>query len=114
MYNIVEINGKQLWLEAGRIYTTNKLSIKPGSKLNFKRILLIRESSDVEETKLQIGTPYIKRNVESNVKATVLNHFRMKKVIVYKMKPKKKMRRKQGHRQQLTRFMVDNIVMEKN
>ena len=110
MYSIVEINGKQLWLEAGRIYTTNKLSIKPGSQLNFKRILLIRESSDIEETKLQIGTPYIKQDVTSNVKATVLNHFRMKKVLVYKMKPKKKMRRKIGHRQVGSKFVVTQII----
>jgi large subunit ribosomal protein L21 len=44
------------------------------------------------------------------VKGTVMRHFRDRKVIVYKMQPKKKTRKKRGHRQEVTRWMVDEIV----
>ena len=82
--------------------STTKIDIK-----NFILIVLMVNNGGTVE----LGKPYLE-NVQ--VHATVLEHFRGPKIIVYKMKPKKKMRRKQGHRQQLTRFMVDNIVMEKN
>ena len=96
MYSIVEINGRQLWVETGRIYTTNRLPLKPGSQVNLTRILLTNEAlSDSNESKLRLGKPYIKRgDTKTNVKVTILNHFQKKKVIVYKMKPKKKMQRK--------------------
>jgi large subunit ribosomal protein L21 len=41
----------------------------------------------------------------------VISHLRGRKVIIYKMKPKKKTRKKQGHRQELTRLMIDTIQM---
>ncbi|MFM6409264.1 MAG: 50S ribosomal protein L21, partial [Microcystis sp.] len=43
------------------------------------------------------------------VEGTVMQHRRGKKVIVYKMRPKKKTRKKRGHRQEITRFMIDSI-----
>jgi large subunit ribosomal protein L21 len=45
------------------------------------------------------------------VTGTVVSHLRGRKVIIYKMKPKKKTRKKQGHRQELTRLMIDTIQM---
>ncbi len=105
-YAIIEIGGKQLWVESGKFYSVNYLATEPGNKLLLNRVLMVNNGGTVE-----LGKPYLE-NVQ--VHATVLEHFRGPKIIVYKMKPKKKMRRKQGHRQQLTRFMVDNIVMEKN
>lgn len=101
MYTIAEIGGKQVWLETGKIYSTNHLPVKPGSKINFNRVLLLNDGS-----KLQIGTPYLK---SVGVNVTVLNHFRENKVLVYKMKPKKKMRRLKGHRQEMSKFVVNEI-----
>ena len=90
MYSIVEVSGKQIWLEVGRIYTTNRIALKPGSQLNFTRILLTNEKDTTNGTNsLKIGTPYIKQ-LESKVNAIVLNHFKAKKVMVFKMKRKKK------------------------
>ena len=115
MYSIAEINGKQTWLETGRIYVTNRMPVKAGSKVSLTRILLTNEQNigqqdSFDAVKVKIGTPYIKRSeTESNVKVTVLNHFREQKVIVYKMKPKKKMRRKMGHRQSASKFVVTEI-----
>ena len=112
MYSIVEINGRQIWVETGRIYTTNRLPLKPGSQVNLTRILLTKESlGDSNELKVRVGKPYIKRaETKTNVKVTVLNHEKKKKVIVYKMKPKKKMQRKMGHRQAISKFVVTEII----
>ena len=60
--------------------------------------------------KISIGKPYIKN---ANIELEVISHKRDKKVIVYKMRPKKKTRRKMGHRQELTRVMVKSINIGK-
>jgi large subunit ribosomal protein L21 len=46
------------------------------------------------------------------VETTVLKHYRGKKILVYKMKPKKKTRKKRGHRQELTRLLVHSITLD--
>ena len=53
-----------------------------------------------------LGTPYVK---DASVSLKVMAHRRGPKVIVYKMRPKKKTRSKNGHRQELTRVMVESI-----
>ena len=85
MYSIVEINGRQIWVETGRIYATNHLPLKPGSQLNLTRILLTKETLvNANELKIKVGKPYIKREeTKTNVKVTILNHFQKKKVVVY-------------------------------
>ena len=65
------------------------------------KILLIKEKD-----KVSIGKPYIKN---AKIELEVVSHKRDKKIIVYKMRPKKKTRRKMGHRQELTRVMVKSI-----
>jgi large subunit ribosomal protein L21 len=55
---------------------------------------------------IQLGKPYLDG---VKIEATVLQHIKGPKLLVYKMKPKKKYRRKTGHRQQLTRLMIDKI-----
>jgi large subunit ribosomal protein L21 len=58
------------------------------------------------EDDIQVGQPFVKTAV---VSGTVMSHLRGRKVIVYKMQPKKKTRKKRGHRQELTRIMIDSI-----
>jgi large subunit ribosomal protein L21 len=58
-----------------------------------------------------IGQPWVEN---ATVEVTVMQHSRAKKVIVYKMQPKKKTRKKNGHRQNLTRIMVDSINLDGN
>jgi len=55
-----------------------------------------------------IGQPYLE---SVKIKGKILEHFRGKKTIVYKMRPKKKTRKKQGHRQELTRVFIEDIIM---
>lgn len=100
-YAIIETGGKQIKVEPGRFYDINLLPGEAESNFTMEKVLLI--SNDNEIT---VGQPYIEG---ATVEGTVMQHLRGKKVIVYKMQPKKKTRKKRGHRQELSRFMVNSI-----
>jgi large subunit ribosomal protein L21 len=102
-YAIVEISGKQFWIEGGKYYDFNRISTDLGKKITFHRVLLLKN-----ENELLIGKPYLER---VSIRGKILEHFRGTKTIVYKMKPKKKTRKKQGHRQELTRVLIEDIVV---
>lgn len=101
-YAIVEISGRQFWVEKGKYYDFNRIPTALGKEISLNRVLLLNTDNDV-----LIGKPYLE-NVQ--IKGKVLEHLRGKKTIVYKMRPKKKTRRKQGHRQELTRVLIEDIV----
>lgn len=103
-YAIVEISGRQFWIETGKYYDFNRISIDLGKKIILNRVLLLND-----EGKLEIGKPYLQ---SVKIKGKVLEHFRGKKTIVYKMRPKKKTRKKQGHRQELTRVYIEDIIID--
>lgn len=101
-YAIVETGGKQLWVEPGRFYDIERIpEAKEDSILDLSQVLLVNHEGQVT-----LGHPYVS---EAVVKARVLQHRRGTKVIVYKMRPKKKTRRKKGHRQELTRVLIEAI-----
>ena len=100
-YAIVEMSGRQFWLEVGKFYDFNKIPTELGKEILLNRILLVNN-----EGKISIGQPYLK-NVR--IQGKILQHLRSKKTIIYKMRAKKKTRRKQGHRQELTRVLIENI-----
>jgi large subunit ribosomal protein L21 len=100
-YAIVEISGRQFWIETGKYYDFNRMSLELGQKITLNRVLLLNNNG-----KVLVGKPYLE-SVE--IKGKVLEHFRGKKTIVYKMRPKKKTRKKQGHRQELTRVLIEDI-----
>lgn len=102
-YAIVEASGTQLWLQPNRYYDVDRLSAEVGSEVTFGDVLLVSGSSGTT-----LGKPYVK---EASVSLKVLAHRRGPKVIVYKMRKKKKTRRKNGHRQELTRVMVESITV---
>ena len=102
-YAIVEIGGGQLRVEPGRFYDINLLAAEPDSIYTIDKVLLVSNEGDVT-----IGRPFIEG---ATVEGNVIRHRRGKKVIVYKMKPKKKYRKKRGHRQELTRLMIDSISL---
>ena len=102
-YAIVEISGRQFWIEKGKYYDFNRISTELGKQISLNRVLLLNN-----EGTILIGKPYLE-----SVKITgkILEHLRGKKTIVYKMRPKKKTRRKQGHRQEITRVLIEDIVI---
>tara|TARA_B100000945_G_scaffold52487_1_gene37977 strand:- start:1107 stop:1421 length:315 start_codon:yes stop_codon:yes gene_type:complete len=81
------------------------MDVKEKDKVTIENILLLKEKD-----KISIGQPYVKN---AKIELEVISHKRDKKIIVYKMRPKKKTRRKMGHRQELTRVMVKSISVSK-
>ncbi len=102
-YAIVETSGKQFWLQANRYYDLDRCNAEINDVLTIKNVLLIKD-----EKGLKLGKPYVK---DAKVEIKVLEHRRGPKIIVYKMRPKKKTRRKNGHRQELTRVLVQSITV---
>jgi large subunit ribosomal protein L21 len=102
-YAIIETGGKQLRVEPGRFYDIDLLPVEPDSSHTIDKVLLI-----VHDNEITVGQPFVEG---ATVEGTVMRHLRGRKVIVYKMKPKKKTRKKRGHRQELTRFMIDSISL---
>ncbi|MEB3241991.1 MAG: 50S ribosomal protein L21 [Synechococcus sp.] len=102
-YAIVEASGTQFWLQPNRYYDFDRLNAEVGDAITINDVLLV--SSKGAAT---LGQPYVK---DAAVNLKVLAHRRGAKVIVYKMRKKKKTRRKNGHRQELTRVMVESITV---
>ncbi len=102
-YAIIETGGKQLLVEPGRFYDIELLHVEAESDYTVDKVLLVNNEGEVT-----IGQPYIEG---ATVEGTVMRHLRGKKVIVYKMQPKKKTRKKRGHRQEITRLMINSISL---
>ena len=102
-YAIVEASGQQFWLQANRYYDLDRLKAEVDATLKLDKVLFFSDGK-----KSTLGKPYIKG---ASVELKVLEHRRGPKIIVYKMRPKKKTRRKNGHRQELTRVMVKTITL---
>ncbi|MEM1368478.1 MAG: 50S ribosomal protein L21 [Cyanobacteria bacterium P01_H01_bin.15] len=100
-YAIVETSGTQLRVEPGRFYELNRLAGEPDDAYQIDKVLLVQNGDDI-----QVGQPYVTGAV---IKGKILEHRRGRKVLVYKMKPKKKTRKKRGHRQELTRLLIESI-----
>ncbi|HLO88679.1 MAG TPA: 50S ribosomal protein L21 [Nostocaceae cyanobacterium] len=102
-YAIIETGGKQVKVEAGRFYDIELLDAQPDDKVTINSVLLVQHDGQVT-----IGQPLV---TGATVEGTVLKHYRGKKVLVYKMKPKKKTRKKRGHRQEITRLLINTISL---
>jgi large subunit ribosomal protein L21 len=100
-YAIVEIGGHQVWVEEGQHFITNRIATTPRTTIQINRVLLINKSG-----KVHFGHPYLENG---KVKGEIIEHLRGSKKTIYKMKSKKKYRRKKGHRQEMTKLMVNSI-----
>nr|BBK20589.1 ribosomal protein L21 [Cryptomonas sp. SAG 977-2f] len=100
-YAIIEASGRQFWVEPGKFYDFNHLNLNVGDKIALVRVLLVNNNGNVI-----VGHPCL-NNVA--VEATVLGHIKSRKITVYKMRPKKKTRKRQGHRSNLTRVVINAI-----
>jgi large subunit ribosomal protein L21 len=102
-YAIVEASGQQFWLQPNRYLDLDRLAAEVDSTVTLDTVLLVKDGSGTT-----LGQPYVKG---ASVELKVLAHRRGTKVLVYKMRPKKKTRRKNGHRQELTRVLVQSITV---
>ena len=106
LYAIAETSGQQIWFEENKYYDIDRLNAKEKDKITLEKVLLLKDKNSIT-----IGKPYIK---DAKIELEVVSHRRDKKILVYKMRPKKKTRRKMGHRQELTRVMVKSITLGKS
>ena len=103
MYAIIEACGKQYKVVEGDVVFFEKLDTEEGKKVTFDKVILVSD-----DKKVQIGNPYVKG---VKVEGKVVSHGKGKKIIVFKMKPKKNERKKQGHRQPYTKVEITAIKM---
>ena len=101
MYAIIEACGKQYKVAQGDVVFFEKLDAEEGKKVTFDNVVLVSDDG-----KVQVGNPYVKG---VKVEGKVISHGKGKKIIVFKMKPKKNYRRKQGHRQPYTKVEITSI-----
>ncbi len=102
MYAVVETSGKQYKVSAGEIIDVDKLPLEVGEQIELDRVLLVADGEEVH-----VGQPTIEG---AKVLATVTDHVKGPKIIVFKYKPKERYRLKKGHRQAYTRLTIDEIV----
>ena len=101
MYAIIKTGGKQYKVSEGDLVRVEKLPYEVGETVEFGEVLLVANDSDVK-----VGAPTVEN---AKVSATVEDQNKAKKVVVYKYKPKKMYRKKQGHRQPYTLVKIDSI-----
>lgn len=102
MYAIVKTGGKQYKVSEGDVLFVEKLEANEGDVVTLDEVLAV----NVNNGELKIGAPVVEG---ANVQAKVLEQGKDKKIIVYKYKPKKDYRRKNGHRQLYTKLVVEKI-----
>ena len=101
MYALVEFKGKQYKAEKGALLKVDKIDAEPGAAIDIDSVLLV--SGDT----VSVGAPYVQG---AKVAATVESHGKGDKIVVFKYKPKKDYRRKQGHRQQYSIIKIGDIT----
>jgi large subunit ribosomal protein L21 len=99
MYAIFATGGKQYRAQVGDAIYVEKLDGNQGDEVVFDQVLMVEG---------KVGTPLVKG---AKVVATVEKQGRSPKIIVFKMKPKKNYRKKQGHRQAYTKVLIKEIVL---
>ncbi len=102
VYAIVESGGRQYRAEEGHTFSVEKLPYEVGDQVELGNVLLIADGDSV-----QVGRPTIDG---ATVKATVVQQYRGKKILVWKYRAKLRYRRRRGHRQDYTRLRIDTIV----
>ena len=101
MYAIVNVGGKQVKVEQGKWFKTERMSAEVGSKVELPVALLVDDAGNVKADAASLA------NVK--VVCEVLAHGKDDKIVVFKYKAKKNERKKQGHRQPYTKLNVVSI-----
>ena len=97
MKAVIETGGKQYYVEAGTVLYVEKLDVEAGMKITFDKVLMADGI---------VGHPYLTNVI---VEGEIEKHGKQKKIIVFKYHPKKKYRKKQGHRQPYTKVVIKAV-----
>lgn len=103
MYAIIETGGKQYRVKEGDTIYVEKLDLEVDSDYEFDKVLAVFDDNNVT-----IGNPVVKG---AKVQSTIVAHVKGRKIVVFKYKPKKDYRRKNGHRQPYTKIIINKIEM---
>jgi len=102
MWALVEYKGFQFYVKEGENIIVPLVDEEEGKEIEIDKVLLIKKDGDI-----RIGTPYIEG---AKVIGQIAQHTKLKKIIVFKYKPKKNYRRKKGHRQKATKIKILKII----
>lgn len=101
MFAIIESGGKQYKVAEGDVIRVELLTAEPETTVTIDKVLAV-----YDEDTLTAGKPYVEG---ASVKCQVLEHGKGKKVVVFHYKPKKNIRKKNGHRQPFTKLKIESI-----
>jgi large subunit ribosomal protein L21 len=101
MYAVIKSGGKQHKVSEGEEILLEKISLDEGEVIEFSEVLAVNKDGN-----LNVGKPLLEGAI---VKGKVINHLKTKKITVIKMKRRKDYRKKQGHRQNLTKIKIESI-----
>ncbi len=104
MFAVIKSGGRQYKVSVGQKLEVERLPLESGTQVAIQEVLLV---SDADNTR--IGSPFIDN---TQVLATIDEHTRGEKLIVFKYKAKKRYRHRRGHRQELTVLLIDDIVTD--
>ena len=102
MYAIIETGGKQYKVSEGDIIRTDQVDVEPGKRVTFDRVVMAGGDN------VLIGTPTIKG---AKVTGSVVRQGKGKKILVFRYKPKKRVRKLVGHRQRFAEVKIEKISL---
>ena len=103
-YAIIETGGKQYRVHNNDIVSVERLSVEAGQQVEFDQVLAVSNGQQ-----LLVGTPTV---AGASISATVMEHYRDRKIVSFKFKRRKGYRKKKGHRQELTRLKIHTFLTE--
>jgi len=103
MQAVIATGGKQYWVKEGDIVRIEKIALGKGEKIEFDQVLMVNKDGEYI-----IGRPLVEK---AKVTGKILNQGKAKKIIVFKYKPKKRYRKKTGHRQPFTEVLIEKIKL---
>ena len=104
MFAVIKSGGRQYKVSVGQTLEVNRLAVEDGAQVLFDEVLLISDAD-----RAMVGTPFV---ANASVGATAVKQSRGEKLIVFRYKPKKRIRHKRGHRQELTVLSIDDIIAD--
>lgn len=103
MYAIIESGGKQYRVAEGDVIRCDLVAAEPGGDVTFERVVLAGDGDAV-----RVGSPTLEG---ATVSGTVLRQAKDKKILVFRYKPKKRVRKLRGHRQPYAEVKITKIAL---
>jgi large subunit ribosomal protein L21 len=103
VYAVIEASGRQIKVREGEVIRVDSLSGEPDSQVIFDRVVLAHDGNE-----LRLGSPLV---ANARVTARVLRQGRDRKIMVFHYKPKKRVRKRYGHRQPITELRIEKISL---